>query len=182
MKKIFFLVIIFFFFQAHSQYGFRKFYISGGFTGKYMTAPKYTGYDFNFTFIPRYNFVELTHESTLSIEARPQIGIGTRDWYIYREYDDIYPTRLSYGLPVLVNYNWGLNSEEDSLYLLGFYVGGGFGITNVISDEPPYDSIYGFMIDAGLHIDSAPVSHISFTYTFGNDGSKVYSFGFFYDF
>jgi len=182
MKKTIFLFLILTGFSIHAQFGFKKWYISTGFTGKYMTAPKYTGYDFNFTVIPRYNFAELTKESTLSIEARPQIGIGTRDWYKYREYDDTFPTRLSYGIPVLINYNWGLNSEESSLFLLGFYVGGGYGITNVVSNEPPYDPIHGFVIDAGIHVDSAPVSHVSILYTIGNDGSRVYSFGFYYDF
>jgi len=183
MKKSFLLIITLLVgLNSFSQFGYKKVYMSMGFTGKYMTASKYTGYDFNMTFIPRYNFVEITQESTLSIEARPQLGIGTRDWYIYREYDEVYPTRISFGLPVIINYNWGLNSEENSLYLLGFYIGGGFNVLNVISDEPPYEAIYGLIIDAGIHIDSSPVSHLGISYTIGNDGSKVYSFGFFYDF
>jgi len=182
MKKVIQILIIFISFQSFSQYGFKKFYLSLGITGHYLKAEKYSGYDFNATVIPRYNFAELNLESTLSIEARPQIGIGTRDWYIYHEYDETFPTRLSYGIPVLVNYNWGLNSEENSLFLLGFYVGGGYGYYNVYSNEPSYDAIHGFVIDGGVHLDASPVSHIGFTYVFGNNGSKIYSFGFYYDF
>jgi len=182
MKKYFIILILLIGFQSVAQFGFKKWYLSGGVTGHYLTAPKYTGYDFNATFIPRYNFVELTQENTLSIEARPQIGIGTRDWYIYREYDETFPTRFSFGIPVIVNYNWGLNSEENSLFLLGFYLGGGYGYYNVVSNEPPYDAIHGFVIDAGIHIDGSPISHIGLTYVIGNDGSRIYSFGFFYDF
>jgi len=181
MKKLIFLLLFATSLNAVAQFGYKKWYLSAGVTGKYMTAPKYTGYDFNLTFIPRYNFAELSTESTFSIEVRPQVGIGTRDWYNYREYDETFPTRFSYAIPVIINYNWGLNSEENSLYVLGFYLGGGYGITNVVSNEPPYDPIYGFVIDAGMHIDSSPISHISFMYTIGNDGSRVYSFGFFYD-
>ncbi len=182
MKKIFIAIIFLIGFQSFAQFGFKKWYISTGFTGQYMTASKYTGYDFNLTIIPRYNFVELSQESTLSVEIRPQIGIGTRNWYKYREYDETFPTRFSYGIPLIFNYNWGLNSEENSLYLLGFYVGAGYGIFNVVSQEPPYDPIHGLVLDAGMHIDSSPVSHIGISYTIGNDGSRIYSFGFFYDF
>ena len=182
MKKVIFLVLLMISLNAVAQFGFKKWYLSTGITGQYMTAPKYTGYDFNLTFIPRYNFVEINKESTLSIEARPQIGIGTRDWYIYREYDETFPTRFSYGIPVLINYNWGLNSEENSMFMLGFYAGVGYGISNVISDEPPYDPIHGIVIDAGVHIDSSPISHMGLMYTIGNDGSRIYSFGFYYDF
>ena len=182
MKKIIFLALFITGWQAFSQFGIKKWYLSAGFTGKYMTAPKYSGYDFNLTFIPRYNFASLGQESSLSVEVRPQVGIGTRDWYIYREYDDTYPTRMSYALPVLLNFNWGLNSEDNSLYLLGFYIGGGYGITNVVSTEPSYDPIHGFIIDAGMHVDGSPISHVSISYTIANDGSRVYTFGFFYDF
>ncbi len=183
MKKnlliILFLITIL---EVYSQSGYKKFFISAGFTGQYMTAPKYTGYDINLTAIPRYNLAELSLESTLSIEARPQIGVGFRNWYKYREYDDQYPARISYALPVLFNFNWGLNSEENSMNLLGFYAGAGYSINNVFSSEPPYDPIYGFVIDAGMRLDSGPISHVSVLYTIGNDGSRVYSFGFFYDF
>jgi hypothetical protein len=182
MKKYIIILVLLISFQSIAQFGYKKWYLSGGVTGHYLTAEKYTGYDFNATFISRYNFVELNQESTISIEARPQIGVGTRDWYKYREYDETFPTRMSYALPVLVNYHWGLNSEENSLYLIGFYFGGGYGIYNVISKEPPYDMIHGVIFNAGIHLDSNPVSHLGISYTIGNDGSRVYSFGFFYDF
>ena len=182
MKKIVFIIFVLIGFNASAQFGFKKWYMSLGVNGKYMEAPKYTGYDFNLTFIPRYNFAEISHESVFSIEARPQIGIGTRNWYNYGEYPDTFPTRFSYGLPLLINYNWGLNSEENSLFLVGFYIGAGYGITNVYSTAPPYEPIHGVVIDAGMRIDAVPVSHIGITYTMGQDGRKIYSFGMFYDF
>ncbi len=183
MKKIFYIVLLFWFsVNMSAQLGYKKFFISAGLTGQYMTAPKYTGYDINLTAIPRYNLVELSLESTISIEARPQIGVGFRNWYIYREYDEQYPARISYSLPVILNLNWGLNAEENSLNLLGFYAGVGYSISNVISNEPPYDPIYGLVIDAGMHMEGSPISHVSVMYTIGNDGSRIYSFGFYYDF
>ena len=183
MKKIITLLfIIGIYFNGQAQFGFKKFFYSVGVTGKYLTADKYTGYDFNLTFVPRYNFVEISHESTLSVEIRPQIGIGTRDWYIYGEYDTTFPTRMSYAIPILVNYNWGLNAEEDSDYILGFYLGGGYNYANVYSKTPPYEAIHGPAIDFGLRFDGEPVSHISFMYTFGVDGGKIYNVGFYYDF
>ncbi len=183
MKKIAFLYFFVVFFQlSQAQYGFKRYFYSIGVNGKYVTAPKYTGYDFNLTFIPRYNLIEINGENTISVEARPQIGIGTRDWYIYGEYDETFPTRLSYAVPILFNYNWGLNAEEDSAYLLGFYVGLGYNYSNVISDTPPYDAIYGPTLDFGLRFEAAPVSHISFIYTHGVDDRKLYSLGFYYDF
>ena len=60
MKKIFFLILIISGFNAVAQFGYQKWFLSGGITGKYLTAPKYTGYDFNVTFIPRYNFAQLS--------------------------------------------------------------------------------------------------------------------------
>ncbi len=182
MKKLLFILFIIAGFKSFSQFDFRKFYIAGGITGQYLTHSKYTGYDINLTFIPRYNFVELSHEATLSIEARPQIGIGFRNWHIDNGRHLIFPKRMSYGVPVLVNFNWGLNSEDSSLYLLGFYVGGGYNYTNVISKDPSYEAIHGFVIDAGVHFDGSPISHISFMYTFGQNGNRVYGFGFYYDF
>jgi len=182
MKNYFFLLLFIVSVSIQAQFGYKKFYFSAGFTGQYMTAPKYTGYDINLTAIPRYNFVEFGPESTLSIEARPQIGIGFRNWYRYREYDDTFPQRISYSIPVLLNINWGLNSEENSLYLVGLYLGGGYSYGNVFSETPPYDPVQGFVIDAGIHIDGAPISHVGLMYTIGNDGSRVYSFGFYYDF
>ena len=182
MKKFIIILAIIIGFKSYAQFGFKKWYYSIGVTGKYLEAPKYTGYDFNLTFIPRYNFAQLNMESTLSVEVRPQIGIGTRNWYIYKEYDEVFPTRMSYALPVLVNYNWGLNSEENSLYLVGFYFGGGYGIANVVSKEPPYEPVHGFVIDAGMYFDGGPISNINMSYTIGLDGSKIYSFGFLYSF
>ncbi len=182
MKRIIIILLLMIGLKSYSQLGYKKFYFSTGITGQYMQAPKYTGYDFNWTFIPRYNIAELSAESTLSIEARPQIGVGFRDWYQYRAYDETFPMRFSYALPVLMNINMGLNSEENSLYLLGFYAGVGYSYSNVISKEPPYDPIHGLVIDAGVHIDGSPISHISAMYTIGNDGSHIYSFGFYYDF
>jgi len=169
---------------ANAQFEYKKFYFSAGLTGQFMSAPKYSGFDINLTAIPRYNIKELTYESTLSIEARPEIGVGFRNWNKYREYDDIFPTRISYSLPILLNYNWGLNSEEDSLYNLGFYFGGGGVYSNVISTtEPPYyDPIYGFVIDAGFRINSLPVTELGFMYTIGNDGSRIYSVGLYFFF
>jgi len=183
MKKIVTMIVLFAVMQSFGQFGFKKWYFSAGAVGKYLTAEKYTGYDFNLTFIPRYNFVEINSESTLSVEVRPQIGIGTRNWYLYGEYDTTFPTRMSYGMPLLINYNWGLNSEENSMFITGFYIGGGYGISNVLSNEPPYDPVHGFVIDAGVRMDGSPISHLGATYTIGLDGkSNVYSFGFFYDF
>ncbi len=182
MKRILIVLLILTGFQTYSQFGYKKFYISAGLTGQYLTAPKYTGYDINLTAIPRYNFAQLGPESTFSIEVRPQIGLGFRNWYKYREFDDTFPTRISYALPVLVNFNWGLNSEENSLYLIGLYLGGGYNYSNVFSETPPYDAVHGFVIDGGIHIDGAPIPQIGFMYTIGNDGSRIYSFGFYYDF
>ena len=185
MKKI---ILLAFFLMSYSianaQFEYKKFYFSAGLTGQFMSAPKYSGFDINLTAIPRYNIKELTYESTLSIEARPEIGVGFRNWNKYREYDDIFPTRISYSLPILLNYNWGLNSEEDSLYNLGFYFGGGGVYSNVISTtEPPYyDPIYGFVIDAGFRINSLPVTELGFMYTIGNDGSRIYSVGLYFFF
>ncbi len=183
MKKIILLFIfITFYHVSQAQFGYKRFFYSIGVTGKYMTDAKYTGYDFNLTFIPRYNLIEINGENTISVEARPQIGIGTRDWYIYGEYDETFPTRVSYAIPLIFNYNWGLNAEESSDYLVGFYIGGGYNYANVFSDTPPYDAIHGPIVDFGLRFDGAPVSHISFMYTHGLDGGKIYSFGFYYDF
>jgi hypothetical protein len=183
MKKIYSLILFLgVIYTSNAQFGFKKFFYSVGVTGKYMTADKYTGYDFNLTFVPRYNFWEINGENTVSIEARPQIGIGTRDWYIYREYEEVFPTRLSFALPVMINYNWGLNAEEDSDFVVGFYIGGGYNYSNVVSDTPPYDAIHGPVFDFGLRFDGEPVSHVSFMYTHGIDGGKIYSVGFYYDF
>ena len=91
---------------------------------------------------------------------------------------------MSYGIPLLINYNWGLNSEENSMFITGFYFGGGYGISNVVSSKAPYyDPVHGIVIDAGIRMDGSPVSHVGATYTIGLDGkSNVYSFAFFYDF
>ncbi len=184
MKKymLLFVLLLTFSSETFAQYGFKKWYISVGVTGKYMTSEKYTGYDFNATFIPRYNFYEFNYENTLSIEARPQVGIGTRDWYIYREYEDVFPTRFSYSLPVIINYNWGLNAEEASMFVTGIYFGGGYNYTNVYSKEPPYEAIHGPIFDLGFRLDGQPVSHVSLMYTYGLKGGRIYSLGFYYDF
>lgn len=183
MKKLFFfLLFTAYFMQSHAQFGYKKFFYSVGVTGKYLSADEYTGYDFNLSFVPRYNFWEINEENTVSVEARPEIGIGTRDWYIYGAYEETFPTRVSFGLPVLFNYNWGLNAEEDSAYKLGFYIGGGYNYANVFSDTPPYKAIHGPAFDFGLRFDGEPVSHISFIYTHGIDGGNIYSLGFYYDF
>jgi hypothetical protein len=181
--RIFIIIFSLNVFFMSAQFGYKKFYFSAGFTGQYMTAPKYTGYDFNLTAIPRYNFAQLSQESTLSIEVRPQIGIGYRNWYKYREYDNTFPRRMSYSIPAIINFNWGLNSEENSLYLVGLYFGAGYSYSNVISTaEPYYDAIHGFVIDAGMRIDGSPIPQIGLMYTIGNDGSRIYSLGFYYDF
>ena len=182
MKKIVLFSLLVFSLNSFGQYGYKKWYLSLGVTGKYMLAEKYTGYDFNLTFVPRYNFVEFNFENTLSIEARPQIGIGTRDWYHYGEYDQTFPTRFSYAIPVIVNYNWGLNAEESSVFVTGLYFGVGYNYVNVYSKEPPYDAIHGPVFDLGLRIDGDPISHVSFMYTYGLNGGRIYSLGFFYDF
>lgn len=182
MKKVFLILLIMIGLQSFSQFGYKKFYMTGGITGQYLTSSKYTGYDINLTFIPRYNFYEISHETVLSIEPRPQIGVGFRNWYVDNGRHLIFPMRLSYSLPVLVNFHFGLSSEENSQYLYGFYIGGGYNYSNVISKDPPYEPIYGYVIDAGVHFDSAPISHLSFMYTIGHNGDKIYSFGFLYDF
>jgi len=182
MRKFLFVLIIITGLKSFSQFGYRKFYITGGISGQYLTHSKYTGYDINLTFIPRYNFVELSQEATFSIEARPQVGIGFRNWHIDDGQHLIFPKRMSYAAPVLVNFNWGLYSEDNSLYLFGFYIGGGYNYTNVISNDPLYEAIHGFAIDAGVHFDGSPISHIGLMYTFGQNGNRVYSFGFYYDF
>ena len=182
MKKTFVFLLLLIGFQLFSQFGYKKFYFSAGINGQYLTAPKYTGYDANLSFIPRYNFAQFNAEATFSIEARPQIGIGFRNWHKYREYDEVFPSRFSYSIPVIVNFNWGLNSEENSLYLVGLYLGGGYNYSNVISKEPPYDAVHGLVIDAGIRFDGAPIPQIGIMYTIGNDGSRIYSFGLYYDF
>ncbi len=181
-KKIFIILLLGIYWNSFSQYGYKRFFSSLGVTGKYMKAPKYTGYDFNATFIARYNFVEINFENTISVEIRPQIGIGTRDWYIYGAYPETFPTRMSYALPVLLNYNWGLNAEENSIFLTGISFGAGYNYSNVVSDEPPYEAIQGPCFNLDFRVDANPVSHISFLYTLGNDDSRMYSVGFFYDF
>ena len=166
---------------VNAQFGFKKFYFSAGLTGQYMTAPKYTGYDINLTAIPRYNFTEISSESTLSIEVRPQVGIGFRNWYNYREYSNIFPRRISYSIPAIVNFNWGLDSEENSFYPVGFYFGGGYSYSNVVSTAAPfYEAIHGFVIDAGIRLVGSPLSNVGLMFTIGNDGSRIYSFGLYY--
>ncbi len=183
MKKVLFFLLVVVGFKSFSQFGFKKFYITAGITGQYLTHTKYTGYDVNLTFVPRYNFYEVNPEATFSIEIRPQIGAGFRNWYPNgNNRHVIFPKRVSYAAPVLLNFNWGLSSEENSQYLYGFYVGGGYNYSNVISKDPPYEAIHGFAIDAGVHFDGSPVSHISLMYTFGRNGNAIYSFGFYYDF
>jgi len=182
MKRIILVFLFTISLHSQAQYGYKKFFSSVGVTGQYMKAPKYTGYDFNLTYIARYNFVEINFENTVSIEARPQIGIGTRDWYIYGAYPETFPTRMSYSMPVLLNYNWGLNAEENSVFLTGVSFGGGYNFSNVLSDEPPYETIHGPCFNLDFRVDADPVSHISFFYTHGLDGANLFSLGFYYDF
>ena len=184
MRKITLVIFLFFGFslQLQAQYGYKRFFPSIGVTGQYMTAPKYTGYDFNLTFIARYNFVEINFENTVSVEVRPQIGMGTRDWYIYGAYSETFPTRMSYSMPVLFNYNWGLNAEENSVFLTGVSFGGGYNFSNVLSDEPPYEIIQGPCFNLDFRVDADPVSHVSLFYTHGLDGARLFSVGFYYDF
>ncbi len=182
MKKVFVFLMIIIGLQSFSQFGYKKFYFTTGITGQYLTTSKYTGFDVNLTFIPRYNFVEFNPEATLSVEIRPQIGAGFRNWYSRDGRHLSFPTRVSYASPLLINFNWGLSSEENSQYLFGLYIGCGYNYANVISKTPSYEAIHGFVIDAGIHFDSSPISHLSLMYTFGNKGNRIYGFGFYYDF
>ena len=180
MKKILFFLMLMIGFQSFSQFDSKKIRVSLGITGQYMTAPKYTGHDVNMTAISRYNFAPLNLESTISIEVRPQIGVGFRNWYKYGEYKDVFPMRLSYSIPVIINYNWGLNSGDISSYLIGFYFGVGYNYSNVISKTPPYEGIHGIVIDAGMRFNGT--TQAGLMYTIGNDGSRIYSVGLYFDY
>ncbi|GEM_PF-3340748 len=163
------------FFSAMSVFS-QKWQYSAGLQGNWVDGKKYTGYDLNLIFAPKYTIKEFDSENSIYAEIQPAIGVGFRNWHENQGTGkDVYPSRISYSVPIVFGYNYGINATENSMSTFGFYAAAGYGMNNVISSDPSFDAIQGIVLQAGLYLPTAPIGRFGFSYTIGNSDKKTYS-------
>jgi hypothetical protein len=149
MKKLFFLVILFFSFSiSFSQsfmHGAGVVIFVGTVTGGVTTV------NGGITYSPRINFLEMEN-SSLSIGIPLSAGISG-DYYT-----DTYggsENTLSFMLdvPLILNYNIGCGSSKENESRFGFFVGGGFGYRTSSYNENVDDG-YGDTYQDGVKVST----------------------------
>ena len=140
----------------------------------------------NFTYFPRYNFIE-NENSSISIGAPVGVGIG-----LARNTDgNDAGIAFAYDLPVVIDYNLGFKSTSENEGSFGGYLGAGFGYYHVSVSGSSYSNFngatYGPMIRGGVRIGSSKEEGaltIGLFYKKGMEESKLNTLGFniLYDF
>ncbi len=123
-----------------------------------LTSPEetssFTMMQTNFTYFPRYNFIE-NDNSSFSIGAPVGVGIGIAS----NTYGDDAGVAFAFDVPVVLDYNLGFksNRSESSNYF-GGYFGAGFGYYHVSITGSQYSnfdgSTYGPLVRGGVRIGS----------------------------
>jgi hypothetical protein len=137
----------------------------------------------NFTWFPRFNFVE-NENSSISIGAPIGIGIGITT----NTYGNDAGVIFSYDLPLVIDYNIGCKSTKENDRNFGGYFGVGFGYNKVNISESSYSdfngSSYGPLFRAGCRFGSSKESWnghgvtVGAYYKIGIDQNKLYTIGF----
>jgi hypothetical protein len=111
----------------------------------------------NFTYFPRYNFIE-NENSSFSVGAPIGIGIGITT----NTYGGDAGVIFSYDLPLVIDYNIGCKSTMENDRNFGGYFGVGFGYNKVNISESSYSdydgSSYGPLFRAGFRFGSSKES------------------------
>ncbi len=140
----------------------------------------------NFTYFPRYNFIE-NQNSSLSVGAPLGIGIAI----VRSTIGDDAGISFAYDIPVVVDFNIGCKSTPDNENSFGGYLGAGFGYYKINISNSSYlnysGATYGPLLRGGFRFrlpsDSHPIS-IGMYYKSGMESDKLKTFGFnvLYDF
>jgi hypothetical protein len=143
----------------------------------------------NFTYFPRYNFIE-NDNSSFSVGAPLGIGIGIAS----NTYGDDAGIAFAFDVPLVLDYNLGFKSTSESSNYFGGYLGAGFGYYHVSITESQYSDFngttYGPLVRGGVRIGSANESWgdhgltVGVFYKIGLEKDKLHTFGFnvLYDF
>jgi len=169
-RSIFFLLFIFLF---QKQLQAQKLMHSFGGTisilyGKIKTEPLPFGFptndgsnftlaQTNFTYFPRYNFVE-NENSSVSIGIPLGIGVGI----VSNTRDDDNGIAFAYDLPIVLDYNLGCKATSETDKNFGGYLGLGFGYYKVNISQSQYSdftgSTFGPLARAGIRFGSSAES------------------------
>jgi hypothetical protein len=143
----------------------------------------------NFTYFPRYNFIE-NENSSFSVGSPLGIGVGIAS----NTYGDDAGIAFAFDVPIVLDYNLGFKSTSESSNYFGGYFGAGFGYYHVSVTASQYSnfngSTYGPLVRGGVRIGSANESWgdhgltIGVFYKKGLEKDKLQTFGFnvLYDF
>ena len=137
----------------------------------------------NFTYFPRYNFVE-NDNSSVSIGLPVSVGLGIAS----NRFADDAGLYFSYDLPAVVDYNFGCKSTMDNEETFGGYFGAGFGYNKISiskSQESDFNGAsYGPLLRGGVRISSTSESWagraltIGLFYKKGMEKDKLTTIGF----
>ncbi len=135
----------------------------------------------NFTYFPRYNFIE-NENSSVSIGAPVGIGFG-----IVNNNSSDAGIGFSFDLPTAIDYNIGCKSTPDNETYFGGYFGAGFGYSRSSVSGSSYSDFkgasYGPLVRAGVRIGSSKESFrgqgvtIGFFYKKGLEAAKYNTVG-----
>jgi hypothetical protein len=143
----------------------------------------------NFTYFPRYNFIE-NENSSFSIGAPVGAGIGV----VSNTYGGDAGVSFAFDVPVVLDYNLGFKATSESSNYFGGYFGAGFGYYHVTVTGSQYfdfnGTSYGPLVRGGVRIGSSNESWgdhgltIGIFYKKGLEKEKFNTFGFnvLYDF
>lgn len=142
---------------------------------------KFSLYQTNFTYFPRYNFVA-NENSSISIGAPVGAGIG-----IVNSSSGDPGIGFSFDLPAVLDYNIGCKSTPENETYFGGYLGAGFGYSQNTVSGTSYSNIkatsYGPLFRAGVRIGSAKENWrghaitIGFYYKKGLEAAKYNTVG-----
>ena len=149
--------------------------------GKDEFSNKFNLYQTNFTYFPRYNFIQNSN-SSVSVGAPVGIGFGVAN------NDSGDPGFVfAFDLPAVIDYNIGCKSTPDNERYFGGYLGAGFGYYHVSVSGSSYSNFngntYGPIVRAGVRIGSAKESFhghaltIGFFYKKGLEAAKLTTIG-----
>lgn len=156
-----------------------------GLSGRITTPTSSSGFSLvqtNFTYFPRYNFVE-NENSSVSIGAPVGVGIGIAS----NSYANDAGIAFAYDLPIVVDYNIGCKSTKENDKNFGGYFGAGFGYYKVNISHSQYSDFtgttYGPLFRAGVRIGSLDESWkghgltVGFFYKKGLEKDKLTTLG-----
>ncbi|MDQ2753828.1 MAG: hypothetical protein M3R72_12465 [Bacteroidota bacterium] len=149
--------------------------------GKDESSNNFSLYQTNFTYFPRYNFVE-NENSSVSIGAPVGAGVG-----IVNSSTGDPGVGFSFDLPAVLDYNIGCKSTPENETYFGGYFGAGFGYSRNSVSGSSYTNMtassYGPLLRAGVRIGSAKESFkghaitIGFFYKKGLEAAKYNTAG-----